>query len=226
MLVNIVTTIERAWLCCRSSNICASGTGRSGMRLPLSSDSPSKSESQPSGGGELKPKSSFTFKHRCVPSQLRAPIVARFVWSVICKTSLCTAYTTTPPFAVAAFLGLPLPHHRPASTMGIVRTTLSIAGWGSLASVAGWVAMTRNCKVVPIPASDYIFNHTLYARNNPNNAPVTQDICIRRVPLSKIKPELLEGAEDGKLVEAFCQGVWSGLGTFGVLKSRPVEANG
>ena len=34
---------------------------------------------------------------------------------------------------------------------------------------------------------------------------------MRRVPLSQIKPELLE--KDGKLAEAFCAGVWSGLGT-------------
>lgn len=33
---------------------------------------------------------------------------------------------------------------------------------------------------------------------------------MRRVPLSQIKPELLE--KDGKLAEAFCAGVWSGLG--------------
>lgn len=32
------------------------------------------------------------------------------------------------------------------------------------------------------------------------------------MPLSKIKPSLLEKAEEGKLVEAFCAGVWGGLG--------------
>lgn len=57
---------------------------------------------------------------------------------------------------------------------------------------------------------DYLFNSTLFARYNPNNAPVTQDLAVRRVPLSQIKPELLE--KDGKLAEAFCAGVWSGLG--------------
>lgn len=98
--------------------------------------------------------------------------------------------------------------------MGILRTTLAITGWSSLAGAAGFFAVTRHCKISPVAPSDYIFNHTLYARYNPNNAPVTQDICTRRVPLSKIKPELLESEKkgEGKLVEAFCAGVWGGLG--------------
>ena len=32
------------------------------------------------------------------------------------------------------------------------------------------------------------------------------------MPISKIKPQLLENAASGQLVEAFCAGVWSGLG--------------
>ncbi|KAH9817787.1 hypothetical protein Tdes44962_MAKER05497 [Teratosphaeria destructans] len=96
--------------------------------------------------------------------------------------------------------------------MGIIRTTLAIAGYGSLAGAASFIAATRYSKISALPASDYIFNSTLYSRYNPNNAPATQDLCTRKVPLSKIKPELLEKAEDGKLVEAFCQGVWGGLG--------------
>lgn len=87
---------------------------------------------------------------------------------------------------------------------------MAIAGWGSLATAGSFVWMTRNSKVMPIPPSDYIFANTLFARYNPNNNPVTQDICVRKVPLDKIKPELLE--QEGKLVEAFCAGVWGGLG--------------
>ncbi|KAK3647325.1 hypothetical protein LTR56_008156 [Elasticomyces elasticus] len=96
--------------------------------------------------------------------------------------------------------------------MGILRTTFAIAGYGSLASTASWLLLTRQSTMRDIPKSDYIFNHTLFARYNPSNNPVTQDICVRRVQLKKIKPELLEGGEDGRLVEAFCQGVWGGLG--------------
>ncbi|KAK0286261.1 hypothetical protein LTR91_017527 [Friedmanniomyces endolithicus] len=97
-------------------------------------------------------------------------------------------------------------------TMGLFRTTFAIAGYGSLATAASWLLMTRQCTMRDIPRSDYLFNHTLYARYNPNNAPVTQDICVRQVPLKKIRPELLEGREDGRLVDAFCQGVWGGVG--------------
>lgn len=96
--------------------------------------------------------------------------------------------------------------------MGILRTTLAITGYSSLAGAASFYALTRHSKILPVSSSDYIFNHTLYARYNPNNAPVTQDICVRQVPLKKIRPELLEKADEGKLVEAFCAGVWGGLG--------------
>ena len=94
--------------------------------------------------------------------------------------------------------------------MGLFRTTLTLAGWGSLGSVAGYTIWTRKSKVLPIPSTDYIFGNTLFARFNPYNNPVTQDICVRRVPLKQIKPELLE--KEGRLVEKFCAGVWSGWG--------------
>jgi len=35
---------------------------------------------------------------------------------------------------------------------------------------------------------------------------------VRKIPLNRIKPQLLE--KEGKLVEAFCAGVWGGLGKF------------
>jgi hypothetical protein len=49
------------------------------------------------------------------------------------------------------------------------------------------------------------------ARQNPNGHPGMSDQCIREVPLSKIKPELLK---DGKLVEQFTASVWGGIGKF------------
>lgn len=36
---------------------------------------------------------------------------------------------------------------------------------------------------------------------------------MRRIPLDQVKPELLE--KKGKLVEAFCAGVWGGMGESG-----------
>ena len=35
---------------------------------------------------------------------------------------------------------------------------------------------------------------------------------MRKVPLAQIKPQLLEKEGEGKLVEAFCAGVWGGIG--------------
>lgn len=94
--------------------------------------------------------------------------------------------------------------------MGLITKAIGLTGWSSLAVAGTFVAMTRKNRILPIPASDYIFNTTHYARYNPNNAPVTQDICLRSVPLSQIKPELLE--KEGALAEKFCAGVWSGIG--------------
>lgn len=94
--------------------------------------------------------------------------------------------------------------------MGVISKTIGLAGWGALAGAGTFVAMTRKNRILPVPASDYIFNTTHYARYNPYNSPVTQDICLREVPLSQIKPEYLE--KEGKLAEKFCAGVWSGIG--------------
>lgn len=94
--------------------------------------------------------------------------------------------------------------------MGILRTTIALTGWGSLAGALTFVGLTRNSKIRSVDAQDYIFHHTLFARLNPNQSPVTQDLCVRRVALGKIKPELLE--KDGALVQHFCAGVWSGIG--------------
>lgn len=94
--------------------------------------------------------------------------------------------------------------------MGILRTTFALTGWTTLGATASFVLWTRKSRIVDVPATDYIFNHTLFARFNPNNSPVTQDLCVRKVPLTKIRPELLE--KEGKLVEAFSAGLWSGMG--------------
>ncbi|KAF2209321.1 hypothetical protein CERZMDRAFT_107172 [Cercospora zeae-maydis SCOH1-5] len=94
--------------------------------------------------------------------------------------------------------------------MAIFKTALATAGWCSLGATAGYVLWTRKTSIVDVSPTDYLFHSTLFARYNPNNAPVTQDLAIRRVALAQIRPELLE--KEGKLTEAFCAGVWSGLG--------------
>ncbi|RKL04715.1 hypothetical protein BFJ71_g3498 [Fusarium oxysporum] len=48
------------------------------------------------------------------------------------------------------------------------------------------------------------------AAANPNGNPTTQDVVIKRIPFSKIRPELLQNNND--LTLEFCRGVWSGWG--------------
>jgi len=94
--------------------------------------------------------------------------------------------------------------------MGVIRSLINVTALGGAGTLAGWTFWTRNSRFVPLSPTDPIFASAAYARNNPNRNPATQDLCVRKVPLSKIKPQLLE--KDGKLVEAFCAGVWGGLG--------------
>lgn len=94
--------------------------------------------------------------------------------------------------------------------MGVFKTLSKVAAYGTVAGAGGWAVWTRNSNFVPLSPSDYIYNTTFYARNNPERNPTTADLCVRKVPLSQIKPEYLE--KEGKLVEKFCAGVWGGLG--------------
>jgi len=94
--------------------------------------------------------------------------------------------------------------------MGVFKSLSKVAAYGTIAGAGGWALYTRKSNFVPLSTSDYIYNTTFYARNNPERNPATADLCVRRVPLSEIKPEYLE--KEGKLVERFCAGVWGGLG--------------
>jgi hypothetical protein len=96
--------------------------------------------------------------------------------------------------------------------MGILRKILNTTIVIGSASTGAFYYVTRNSQFVPFPANDPILSSVAYKKYNPNKNPALQDLCIRRIPLSKIKPELLH--EDGKLVEAFCAGVFGGLGAF------------
>lgn len=62
----------------------------------------------------------------------------------------------------------------------------------------------------PLDPNDYIFHSTFMARLNPDQHPTFSDVCIREVPLAKIKPELLN--QEGKLVEQFCAKTFGGIG--------------
>jgi len=75
----------------------------------------------------------------------------------------------------------------------------------------GFLFFTRKSHFVPFTVNtDPIFTSSHFKKFNPNgNVPGLHDLCVRRVPLTQIKPELLK---NGKLVEGFCAGVWSGFG--------------
>jgi hypothetical protein len=94
--------------------------------------------------------------------------------------------------------------------MGLVRSLFRVGVYGTLGTTAALFYMTRDSTFVPVSPQDPIFSSPAYRRNNPNCNPDMRDMCVRTVPLGKIKPQLLE--KEGKLVEAFCAGVWGGLG--------------
>lgn len=90
-----------------------------------------------------------------------------------------------------------------------VQTTTLGAG----ATLGAFFFYTRNSKFDPSfgPSPvDSVFSLPSYAKQNPSQNPTLHDYCVRRVPLSKIKPGLL--ADEDKLTTEFCRGVWSGLG--------------
>ena len=100
--------------------------------------------------------------------------------------------------------------------MGFFRTTIQTLALAGAGSSAFWQLQTWNSKFIPFSdTDDTIFYSPAYLRTNPNKNPTTHDLCVRRVPLEKIKPQLLKQTGEGRLVQAFCAGVWSGWGEFG-----------
>ncbi|KAJ7875361.1 hypothetical protein B0H14DRAFT_2716304 [Mycena olivaceomarginata] len=96
----------------------------------------------------------------------------------------------------------------------IVKSASKFLAYTSVAGAVGFgsfLFFTRKSRFVPFTfTSDAIFTSSHFKKFNPNgNAPVLHDLCVRKVPLSQIKPELLE---NGKLTEVFCAGVWGGIG--------------
>jgi hypothetical protein len=92
--------------------------------------------------------------------------------------------------------------------MGLIRTTV-FAGLLGTSSAAAYLA-ARNPVIAPLALNDAVWTSKPYKRYNPNGNPATQDICIKRIPLDKVRPELLQN--EGDLALEFCRGVWSGLG--------------
>jgi hypothetical protein len=106
------------------------------------------------------------------------------------------------------------------TTMGLVKRFLRLSTVGGAASVGAFFWATRNDTFVPLPPSDHLFHSSIFHSLNPSRNPTTHDLCIRKVPLSDINPTLLE--KKGKLVEAFCAGVWGGWGMLHVSMFMPL----
>lgn len=96
----------------------------------------------------------------------------------------------------------------------------------SILTTIGWFSVwTKHSKFIDLsPATDTTFQSAFYRRYNPSSNPTTHDLCVRKIPLFKLKPELVEDAAKGgtKLVEGFCAGVW---GSFGYTIQRLYLAN-
>ncbi|KAK3384996.1 hypothetical protein B0H63DRAFT_472097 [Podospora didyma] len=93
--------------------------------------------------------------------------------------------------------------------MGVIKKTF-YTGLLTGASVLGYLSFTTTI-VSPLPRDDPALAGSAIRRFNVHRNPSTSDTCVKRIPLTKIRPELLE--KDGDLVLEFCRGVWSGLGT-------------
>lgn len=89
-----------------------------------------------------------------------------------------------------------------------------------LTTVGAFFVWTKHCHFTPAheftPATEPLFQGQWFKKFNPNANPSAHDECVRRIPLYKVRPELLEDAQRGgsKLVESFSQGIWGGFGTF------------
>ncbi|CAH0056086.1 unnamed protein product [Clonostachys solani] len=92
--------------------------------------------------------------------------------------------------------------------MGIIRKAIFTGLLGTSTACAYLAA--KNPVISPLSPSDPIWSSRLYKSHNPNRNPATQDICIKRIPLDKVRPELLQN--NGALALEFCRGVWSGYG--------------
>ncbi|KAJ6017250.1 hypothetical protein N7451_000629 [Penicillium sp. IBT 35674x] len=94
--------------------------------------------------------------------------------------------------------------------MGLIKRALKISAAGTVATIGVFWGATRNDVFEPMQTSDPIFQSPFFKKFNPEQNPTLHDLCVRRIPLEKIKPELLENK--AKLTEAFCAGVWGGMG--------------
>ncbi|KAH7303946.1 hypothetical protein B0I35DRAFT_465467 [Stachybotrys elegans] len=80
---------------------------------------------------------------------------------------------------------------------------------GAVGSVAGtaWL-LSSSTIITPIPKHEAIWQSSSLSRLNSFQNPVLEDVCVKRVPLSRVRPELRY--DEAALALQFCRGVWSG----------------
>jgi hypothetical protein len=106
--------------------------------------------------------------------------------------------------------------------MGIIRKTFFTTVLTG-AGVFGYLGATTTL-VSPLPGSDPVWRSKSYARYNIHRNAAMHDVAWKRIPLNKVKPELLE--KEGSLVLEFCRGMWGGLGrTRNSIKDHDGAAN-
>ena len=91
---------------------------------------------------------------------------------------------------------------------------LGVSGMGAFTSIATFFVWTKHCDVQDLPVTDPLFRSSFYKQFNPRENPSMRDVCVRRLPLYQIRPDLLEDDKrgGGRLVEAFCGGIYGGTG--------------
>ncbi|KAK8131970.1 hypothetical protein PG999_000143 [Apiospora kogelbergensis] len=97
--------------------------------------------------------------------------------------------------------------------MNVLKRVAKVAATGIAGTAAGvglgtsWLVASTTL-VTPIPRDDPLWNSATLKKLNILENPVLADICIKRIPLSKIRPELLQ--DEAKLTTEFARGVWTG----------------
>lgn len=94
--------------------------------------------------------------------------------------------------------------------MGIIKKTIYTSAL-TTASVLGYLGATTTL-ITPLPNDDPVWRSKSYARVNVHRNAAMHDVAVKRIPLDKIKPSLLQ--KDGDLTVEFCRSVWGGLGTW------------
>ncbi|EGR44522.1 uncharacterized protein TRIREDRAFT_124083 [Trichoderma reesei QM6a] len=92
--------------------------------------------------------------------------------------------------------------------MGIIRKASLGVTLGTAAAL-GYVRLSTSI-IAPIPLSDALYSSNTFKKYNLHRNPATNDICVKTIPLNRIRPELLQ--KEGDLALEFCRAVWKGWG--------------